>query len=182
MNPPPQLIDDLRLLEAPVPFWTQTWFIGMASTLVCAGLIFLWIWWRRRHPRVENAETSNVPDTACEDALAELERLFSLIEAESSRPYAIESSGIIRRYIERRFEIRAPLRSTEEFLHEARHSPKLAREQQSLLGEFLRCCDFLKFGKGHATRDELESLHRSAVNFVVGTRPAAAQPQEVAAA
>ena len=104
-------------------------------------------------------------------ALMELERLFALIDTEQSRPYAIESSAIIRRYIEVRFDLAAPKRSTEEFLAEAQHSPKLAPEYQTLLADFLQCCDLLKFARTLANRNELVQLHDSAIRFVKETAP-----------
>ena len=107
---------------------------------------------------------------AHEDALAELERLFALIDREESRPYAMESSAIIRRYVEARFELSAPRRSTEEFLSEAQSSPKLQTAHQALLGEFLRICDLLKFARTFADRSELTGLHEAAVRFVKETR------------
>jgi hypothetical protein len=169
MNSPSDIVDDLRLLQEPIPLWQQPWFVATALTLVIFAVFFYWV--RHRRLRAFDGAQARVAETAHEDALAELQRLFALVEAEQSRPYAIESSGIVRRYIERRFGIRAPLRSTEEFLREAQHSPKLAAEHQSLLGEFLGCCDFLKFVRGGAaSREELEKLHRTAVDFVTATR------------
>ena len=78
-----------------------------------------------------------------------------------------------------RFAFAAPLRSTEEFLAEARHSPKIPREFQTLLGEFLENCDLLKFARTFADRRELENLHAAAVRFVEET---ALARQEAAAA
>jgi hypothetical protein len=181
MNPPGQLIDDLRLLQAPGPWWTQWWAITLAAAVVCSVAFYFLLRWRRHAAHRALRGGAPAAAAAFEDALAELERLFALVEEERSRPYAIESSAIIRRYLERRFEIRAPRRSTEEFLLEARHSPKLGESQQSLLGEFLGCCDFLKFARGLATREELEKLHRSAIDFVSATRAVPVPPGELAA-
>lgn len=160
-----QLIDDLRLLEPPEPFRLNPWFVGAALIIAITG------WWLIRRHRATQATHSatRAGSAAYEDALAELERLFALIDREESRPYAIESSAIIRRYIETRFALSAPRQSTEEFLLAAQHSPKLATEQQAALGEFLRVCDLLKFARTLATRAELERLHSTAVGFVKRT-------------
>ena len=168
MNPPAELIDDLRLLEAPVP-----WKINYPLIAV-AVILFVLTWWllRTLHARrLANAHVDAVRQ-AHADALADLERLFALIDSEQSRPYAIESSAIIRRYIEVRFALDAPKRSTEEFLAEARHSPKLAPESQTLLAAYLQCCDLLKFARTFANRKELVQLHDAAVGFVKETAPA----------
>lgn len=164
---PPDIIDDLRLLEPPGPWWVP-YAVVLAVIAVCALA-----WWlvrklRARHPHGADAAAMR---RAQRDAFAELERLFALIDSEQSRPYAIESSAIIRRYIETRFDLAAPLRSTEEFLAEARHSPKLAPEYQEALGDFLGCCDLLKFARTFANRSELVKLHEAALRFVKESSP-----------
>ncbi len=167
MNPPTELIDDLRLLEAPEPFHLPYWpvFVSLVAIVL--------IGWIIRARRANNAAQSGADALreAHANALAELERLFALIDSEQSRPYAIESSAIIRRYIEVRFDLAAPKRSTEEFLTEAQHSPKLAPEYQTLLADFLQCCDLLKFARTFADRNELVRLHDSAIHFVKEAAP-----------
>jgi hypothetical protein len=163
------LIDDDRLLEPPVPFQINPWLVAGALVALAA------LWWLVRYCRATLAARQRVTAvrTAHTDALAELERLFALIDTEQSRPYAIESSAIIRRYIEARFDLSAPRRSTEEFLIEAQHSPKLAGGYQVLLGEFLKVCDLLKFARTFANRTELHRLHDAAVRFVKETHRSA---------
>ena len=146
MNPPTELIDDLRLLEAPEPFRLH---YGLIVACLAAVILIGWIIRLRRAKNSTQAD-EDAMQQAHVNALAELERLFALIDTEQSRPYAIESSAIIRRYIEVRFDLAAPNRSTEEFLLEAQHSPKLAPEYQQLLADFLQCCDLLKFEIGRA--------------------------------
>lgn len=167
MTPLAELIDDLRLLEPPNR-WLLYYWVGGAILL----LLLLWILMRvirawRRSPGTASARHILA---AQEDALASLQELFAMVEEGQGKPYAIESSGIIRRYVERRFDIGASRRSTQEFLHEAQHSPQLAPEHQELLGQFLTFCDYLKFARGIASRDELEHLHAAAVQFVSETR------------
>lgn len=167
MNPPPeQLIDDLRLLEPPEPFRLNPWLV----VAVLAVLVFAW-WFRRWRRSTHSVRMqAKAMQKAQEDALAELEKLFALIDREESRPYATESSAIIRRYIEARFALSAPRRSTEEFLAEAQQSPRLETQHQALLGEFLRICDLLKFARTFADRSELKNLHEAAIRFVKETR------------
>jgi hypothetical protein len=172
VNPPDQLIDDLRLLEPPEPFHLPIW--QLAAAIVVLAVIWRFIRWRRstQAARMQTKATRQ----AYRDALAELERLFALVEREESRPYATESSAIIRQYIETRFELKAPRQSTEEFLFEAQHSPKLEPQHQAALGEFLRICDLLKFARTFANREELKNLHEAAIRFVKETRHAPAEP------
>lgn len=170
MNPPAEFIDDLRLLEPPRPWAPILWLV--AGLLLCG--VAVWWFLRRRRALATQQFAAAEAEHAPEDALAELEKLFALIAQGRSRPYAIESSAIIRRYIERHFGLVAPRRATEEFLAEARSSPKLADSHQRLLGEFLRCCDLLKFARTSADRLELEALQQAAINFVRETRTAPA--------
>ena len=167
MNPPTELIDDLRLLEPPQPFRLP---YGIILAVLAAVVLIGWII-RARCAKNAAQASEDALRQAHADALAELERLFALIDSEQSRPYAIESSAIIRRYIEVRFDLAAPKRSTEEFLAEAQHSPKLAPEYQTLLADFLQCCDLLKFARTFADRNELVQLHDAAIHFVKETAP-----------
>ena len=168
MNPPEQLVDDLRLLEPPQPFQINPWLV---AGLVLAMAAIWWIVRRRRATQGARAQAKAV-QRAYEDALAALEKLFALVDREESRPYAIESTAIVRQYIETRFALSASRRSTEEFLLEATHSPNLAPEYQTLLAEFLRICDLLKFARTLANKNELTQLHDAAIRFVRETHAA----------
>lgn len=168
------LIDDLRLLEAPQPWPLWAW---LALVLAAAGA---WVCWRRRR-RHSRALPADPVAAIQEDALAELEKLRPLIAAATSRAYAIGASGVVRRFIGRRFGIQAPRRSTEEFLAEARNSPLLAEHSRRNLAEFLGGCDFLKFAQALAEVPELELLHEAARIFITDQPAAAARPAGVPA-
>ncbi len=164
MNTATNIIDDLRFLEpwqAP-PAWV--WVVLAALVLGVVMLI------QRRNAARRAAQGAQVAAHAHEDALAELEKARALMSSENSRPYGIAVSGIVRHYIERRFSIVAPRRSTEEFLIEAAASAKLEPAHRQLLAEFLGSCDFLKFARARAELAELEGQHQAAVRFVTETR------------
>jgi hypothetical protein len=165
MNTATNLIDDLRILEAPHPWSYWAWWAIAAIGL--AAVVFWWL--KLQQARLERADQTTAVH-AHEDALAALERARGLIKPGNSKAYAIEVSGIVRRYIENRFGIRAPHRSTEEFLDEAKVSPKLEPRYQNSLAGFLTGCDFIKFARGVAEVSELETLHESAVRFVSETK------------
>jgi hypothetical protein len=168
MNTATNLIDDLRILEAPRP-WYHWAVAGILIVLAC-GLV----WFLKRRAAKASQDPATISVHAHEDALAALDKARALLSSANSRAYAMEVSGIVRRYIENRFDIRAPRRSTEEFLEEAKVSAKLESKYQTLLQEFLKGCDFLKFARGIAETPELEKLHQAAVRFVSETRPAPA--------
>src|SRR6185312_15161858 len=85
-------------------------------------------------------------------------------------------SAIVRAYLERRYEIRAPELTTEEFLQEAVRARGLTAEHRAQLTAFLERCDRVKFA-GYRP-DETESLATldAARAFVEDTRLREAQP------
>lgn len=171
MNTSTNIIDDLRFLE---PWRTPPWLWALIALVVIVGLALMI---RRRNAARRAAQGAHVAAHAHEDALAELEKARALMSPENSRPYGIAVSGIVRHYIERRFSIVAPRRSTEEFLIEAGSSEKLEPAHRKLLAEFLGTCDFLKFARARAELAELEAQHQAAVRFVTETRVVAVKPE-----
>ena len=171
MNTSTNIIDDLRFLEP----WTAPplWVWMLLATLVVGVVMLI----QRRNAAQRAANAAQVTADAHEDALAELEKARALMSRENSQPYGIAVSGIVRHYIERRFSIVAPRRSTEEFLIEASASPNLDSKHRQLLAEFLGACDFLKFARARAELTELEAQHQAAVRFVTETRIVPVQPE-----
>jgi len=159
------LIEDLRLLSPPS---YGIWLALGAAAILALGILLL----ARRFRRAAHA-TAKIPGPELWDvALAELEHLTPLLNRERSRDYAIQSTGILRRYIEARYTLRAPKLATEEFLALAKESPALPAEHRAGLRHFLELCDLLKFGRYLAPAAELEPLHAAAVAFVLASRPA----------
>ena len=75
-----------------------------------------------------------------------------------------------RVYLEERFSLRAPERTTEEFLVELRTSPHLTLDQKQSLGAFLESCDLVKFARFEPTETTLRQLHDSALRLVDETQ------------
>ena len=92
-----------------------------------------------------------------------------------AREFSTAASDIVRSYIEQRFAVTATRRTTEEFLRDLLETPNasLARHQ-SLLGDFLHQCDFVKFAAMSLNEQNMESLRESARVFILAT----AEPQE----
>jgi hypothetical protein len=111
-------------------------------------------------------------------ALAELDRLEGLKLAEAGRvdAYHTRLSEIVRRYLELRFQLRAPRQTTEEFLAAAPQAGVLSAEQQVLLREFLGRCDLAKFGRAAFSPAECHALGGMARDFVTATAEAAPAP------
>jgi len=156
--------------SAALPFWVWACLLLL---LLGAGLFF---WLKRR--RELTAET--VPARPAHViALEALERLRSSLSEENDLVFIIEVSRILRVYIQGRFELRAPHRSTEEFLAEASQSQLLSSEHQELLSGFLRQCDLVKFARRSAVLEQMGKLFGTAKQFVHDTmiQPEAAPAQ-----
>lgn len=173
MNPPGELIEDLNLLEPANPWLIYYICGGIIGLLLLFLLIRALIRWIRR-PRRRKGSYSGVRIAQAE-ALAALERLHPLIREGEGRTYAMECSAVLREYIERRFGLRATMRSTDEFLAGVQAESGMS-EFKPLLERFFRRCDMLKFARGIADESELEELHTVATRFVRETR---ARRQEV---
>jgi len=79
-------------------------------------------------------------------------------------------SSIVRRYLEHRYEIRAPELTTEEFLLVATARPELTAEHRVLLSSFLERCDRVKFAGYRPDADESLATLKAARGFVEDTR------------
>ncbi len=132
-------------IAPPVSMRTSLWvlwlFFGLAGMCLLLGTYFYFRYRRKRRPGSEALPSAQ--------ALAgdELERLLSrdLIALGAVKMFYQEISDILRRYLERRFFLKAPERTTEEFLAEIRYGTALQSSQQELLAEFLTQCDRVKF-------------------------------------
>jgi hypothetical protein len=110
-----------------------------------------------------------------ETALAELAELLGrgLTERGQFREFYQGLSDLARRYVERRWAIRAPERTTEEFLHEAQDHPALAVHSELLRG-FLRHCDLVKFARLEPDATEVAAAVEACRSFIARTVEAGA--------
>jgi hypothetical protein len=110
--------------------------------------------------------------SAYEDAVTELERLerAGAPDADGADAWFVELSSIVRRYLEHRFEIRAPELTTEEFLLVATARPELDDGHRALLTQFLERCDRVKFAGYRPDADESLDTLKAARGFVEDTR------------
>jgi hypothetical protein len=79
-------------------------------------------------------------------------------------------SDILRHYIEHRFSLRAPERTTEEFLFELANTDILSESDKESLGEFLQHCDLVKFAKHEPTTEQIQETFDLVKNFVEKTK------------
>jgi hypothetical protein len=107
-------------------------------------------------------------------AECELQRLAdeNLPAAGRVKEYYYRLSGVIRIYIEKRFQLAAPEMTTEEFLTTVGRSAALHANHREALEPFLRSCDLVKFARYSPTPPEIDEAHASAVGFVEATSAA----------
>ena len=110
--------------------------------------------------------------SAYDEAIAQLRELEERGAPDSSAADAwfVRLSSIVRGYLERRYDIRAPELTTEEFLQEALRAKELTAEHRTQLTAFLEGCDRVKFaGYRPETAESLSTL-AAARGFVEDTR------------
>ena len=93
-----------------------------------------------------------------------------LVENDAIKEYYYELSNILRHYIEDRFSLRAPERTTEEFLRELNEGNEFSREHRLLLKKFLTESDLVKFANYSASRENACNAHDTAVDFIDATK------------
>jgi hypothetical protein len=155
---------DIRDIRPPFHFSQEwPWLLGILAWCLLAVLVdALWSWWRRRVLARRRS--------AHEVALARLRAAQSLMLPEQARAFSIAVSGIIRAYIEARFEIRAAHHTTPEFLRDCvTEADGLLAPHRQILELFLRHCDLAKFARWVLSVAEMQDMLASAVDFVIET-------------
>jgi hypothetical protein len=168
---------DFRAIKPPIAVRRLGWWLwaaGLLSAVGAAGLI-----WRTRRRRLQPMPAVPAPPPH-EQALAELEALRreDLAVRQRYEAYYVRLSGIVRRYVEGRFGLRAPEMTTEEFLQGCSTSAEFPASHRHLMREFLEHCDLVKFARYAPSDEEAERAFASARRFLEETAPAipAAQP------
>jgi hypothetical protein len=141
--------------------------LGIASLVAIVGSasVLGWRAWRARR-RIERQRS------AYDEAVAQLHDLELAGPPDDTRADAwfVALSAIVRRYLEQRYEIRAPELTTEEFLLVATARPELSGEHRALLTSFLERCDRVKFAGYRPDADESLATLKAARGFVEDTR------------
>jgi hypothetical protein len=166
--------NDIRDIKPPVNIpsgWEWLWWV-LAALATIAVAVLIWRWWQKRKANIPVVP----PVPAHVRAKEMLEKALALIA--HPKPFCTLVSDTVRTYLEERFDFRAPERTTEEFLHELRGTDLLSAEQKEKLGEFLGCCDLVKFAKYEPVENELRDLHGSALRLVEETEPHEVQSPE----
>lgn len=161
---PPQ--GELQRQRGPPGATPWLWIGGGLLLFLALGSAAV-VWTRRVRSRV-------IRRNAYEVARGRLDRL--LRDRSAAEPkltveqFFVEISSIVRRYLEDRFELKAPELTTEEFLLRASDHREVSREHQNLLREFLRQADLVKFAHAQPTDAEARRSSTLAQRFLEETR------------
>ena len=149
--------------EPPEWLWPAA---GGLAALFLAGGLFAFIRRRRGGP------PAPPPRPAHEIAFEELEALVAadLPAKGEIKAFYQGISDILRRYIENRFGLRAPERTTEEFLAELGAGQILDPAHKTLLDRFLHHCDLVKFAEHQPRHDDIQNTFDSCKSFILETR------------
>lgn len=134
------------------------WVVALLAAVLAAGVAG-YRWWRRRQARTDLGQLPPDPAEVAHRAL-ELLLAADLLRKGEIKLFHVRISDILRRYIEERFGLRAPERTTEEFLGEfgasgggAGMAPDavLPVAHKRTLKDFLTQCDLVKFARHQPT-------------------------------
>ena len=160
-------IDDIEdVLEMPrQASYTWVWALVVVAVAAAAGL---WLYLRRKRVK----ELVRILRPAHEIAYERLRALVKedLVGAGRIKEFYERISDILRHYIEHRFSIRAPERTTEEFLAELANTEVLPAAEKQRLGKFLKHCDLVKFAKHNPTTQQIQETFDLVKDFIEKTK------------
>jgi hypothetical protein len=153
----------VEIPERPGRWWLWLLLLPAACT-VPAG----WLVLRSRHAK----KLVRIFKPAHEVAYARLRVLVAekLAEQGKIKQFYERISGILRHYIEDRFDLHAPERTTEEFLAELWRTEALPSSDKEVLGEFLMHCDLVKFARYDPTTEQIQRTFDLVKDFIERTK------------
>lgn len=157
-------IEDVVEIPKETSFWWVWILVGACVIMLVGGYLFF------RGKRA--AELIRIFKPAHEIAYARLQALVKeqLVEAGRIKEFYERISSILRHYIEHRFDLRAPERTTEEFLAELQYTDVLAASDKKSLEEFLTNCDLVKFAKHSPTTEQIQRTFDLVKEFIEKTK------------
>jgi hypothetical protein len=144
------------------------WILILSAAVIVVAAEATIFYFKRKHIK----ELVRIFKPAHEIAYERLRVLVgqNLIETGKIKEFYEGISDILRHYIEHRFDLRAPERTTEEFLFEIRYSTALSLSDKENLGEFLKHCDMVKFAKYNPTNEQIQKTFDLVKKFIEKTK------------
>jgi hypothetical protein len=162
LTAPKDIAPPVPIQQPGLPLWLWVGLGGLAALGIAGG-----VWWWRRTRRPAAIPYRPAHELALE-ALRRLQ-LQELVTQQHIEAFYVRLSAIIRQYIERRFGLRAPEQTTEEFLAAVLATGGLIAAHRELLSTFLHHCDLVKFARHQPTSDDMRQALASAGTFVEQT-------------
>jgi len=159
--------DILPPVDVPTSFKRLILWISVGlGVLLLSGIIYGLVYKLNKRSKIQ--EQTFIKRMPHEIAYELLERLSKedLIAKGLVREYYYRITNILRHYIEDRFGLLAPERTTEEFLTEMAHTNQLDTTHKILIREFLERCDMVKYAKYGPSNLEIKETYDAAKRFI----------------
>ena len=162
------------------PGYSGLWY-SVLGVAVAAAALAGWFFYRRSHGTAPAAAPGKEAWEIAKERLAALaeRRLPQLGKYDV---YHVDLSSILRFYIEGRFQVHAPERTTPEFLGEISGKGYFNPEQEVFLARFLRLCDRVKFAQFRPDLEAMTVSFEEVERFVEETIPKVEPEEEAIAA
>jgi hypothetical protein len=170
---PDELIEDLPLPPFDVrDEWTPHVPAWLAASFLAVGFLTIGFVRYRQASRFKQED----PDSWLRRRVNEL-RAQNLGESEQIARFYGDLADLFRYYMERRFALPAPSRTSREFLGDLQKSPGLDPGQRELLERFLHRCDLVKFARESPSTADCDAAIELVLRFVDEGVRNAAQPK-----
>ena len=156
----------LTLPAGPFPARYVLLWVGAAAAIAVGTWFFL----RKRRQAGDDLAVTVLP--AHELAFRQLREILDsgLVERGEIKIFFSKVSDVLRCYIENRFGIHAPKRTTEEFFLDISRNAPFSDDMKGLLVEFMLNCDLVKFAEHTPLEHEIQGAFESCKAFIEATR------------
>ena len=149
--------------DLPPLSWRLVGWVALAVFCLAALALGLWLGVKYIARRVKEHRMSPI-----ERAWVELDRLLKkgLPGRGRYKDFYVELTMVVRRYVQRKYGIKAPHLTTEEFFAELAKSNNQTTEQANNLRRFLESADLVKFAGVEATPEMADGATESAKDYL----------------
>jgi len=157
-------IEDVVQIPKKSSYW-PLWALGIVGIITVASF---WLYLRRKGA-IELVRIFKPAHEIAYDRLRDLVK-DDLVKKGQIKEFYEQISDILRHYIEHRFNLRAPERTTEEFLIELAIADILGTDDKTDIGEFLKLSDLVKFAKHNPVTEQIQKTFDLVKNFIEKTK------------